>query len=448
MARLSSRVTETPPDHYQPSVQQFSDANQLQQVICGQNHTIGQLQAEIHRLRTREMHGYPLLGFPPNDVLNQQQAVVISNLKGENSRLHGDNASLNQELQQSHAVVMTHKDVIEQSHQQAVELADRIVKLQQDLEQQKKNYEDKVEKHCTCIKGLRNENNLLKQQLTAQASSQLTEPAFANSKKVSDDEIVAIWKTMAYNIRSLAATMLVHCPSQQSLKPGKISGKCALAQMSQEHYQLLKDADMRSGVVEKYLWKSVANRILRSGDAEDLWYVWGGLFGTEFFDVFQEMSEHDMNPAEFEELLRWKSQGAAMIEKTIGIDKAALKDLVKTETEGFLLLSSPETQKDPKAHRDLFVQLGKIYKEALQLSSIFMTSKAHFIVGWAISTQQGNQKVPYNKEFMEAEGWENEPTDKSIVALDVSPGLMKYGTANGSAYGKCTMLVKHGVVLN
>ncbi|KAL3294266.1 hypothetical protein RB213_009173 [Colletotrichum asianum] len=450
MARLSSRVTETPPGHghHQPSVQQFPDANQLQQVVFGQNHTIGQLQAEIHRLRTREMHGYPLLGFPRNDALNQQQAVVISNLQGENSRLHGDISSLHQELQQSNAAVMTHREVIEQSHQQAVELADRIVKLQQDLEQQMKNYEDKVEKHCTCIKDLRDENNLLKQQLTAQASSQLTEPAFANSKKISDDEIVAIWKTMAYNIRSIAATMLVHCPSEQSFKPGKVYGKCTLAQMSEEHYQLLKDGDMRSGVMEKYLWNSVANRILLSGDPDDLWHVWGGFAGTGFFDSFKQMSEHPMKQAEHEELFRWKAQGATMIEKIIGNDKEALRDLVKIEAEGFVLFLSPDQQKDPKARHDLSLQLYKVYKEALKLSSIFMNSKAHFIVKWTVSLQKQNQKVRYNKESMEAEGWENEPNNKSIVALDVSPGLMKFGTANGSAYDKRTTLVKHGVVLN
>lgn len=259
-------------------------------MIFGQNHKIGQLEAEIHRLRTREMHGHPLFGFQPNDALNQRQAVVISNLQGENSRLHGDNSSLHRELKHSHSAVMAHREVIEQSHQHAAELTNRITKLKQDLEQQKKHYEDKIEKHCTNIKDLRDENNLFKQQLAAQASSQLTESAFANSKKVSDDEIVAIWKTMAYNIRSIATAMLVHCPSQQSFKPGKVSSDCTLAQMSQQHYQLLKDEDMRSGVVEKYLWNSVASRILRGGHSDDLWHVWGGFVGTEFFDAFKEMS--------------------------------------------------------------------------------------------------------------------------------------------------------------
>lgn len=155
-----------------------------------------------------------------------------------------------------------------------------------------------------------------------------------------------------------------------------------------------------------------------------------------------------MKKAEYEELHRWKAQGAAMIEKIIGNDKQALKDLAKIEAEGFVLLMSPEKQKDPKARHDLFGQLYKVYMDAVQLSSIVMNSKAHFIVKWTASPQQEDQKVRYNKEFMEAEGWENEPNNKSIVALDVSPGLMKFGTANGSAYDKRTTLVKHGVVLN
>ncbi|KAJ0337092.1 hypothetical protein COL154_013226 [Colletotrichum chrysophilum] len=95
-------------------------------------------------------------------------------------------------------------------------------------------------------------------------------------------------------------------------------------------------------------------------------------------------------------------------------------------------------------HHDLL----SVFGDAVWLFSTFMKSRALFDVHWASQSEFLKESVAYDPAVMEEEVRGNGPDKGRSVVLNISPGLRKIGTADGTDYDRTMVLVKPRVVCN
>ncbi|KAK1624319.1 hypothetical protein BDP81DRAFT_502032, partial [Colletotrichum phormii] len=123
------------------------------------------------------------------------------------------------------------------------------------------------------------------------------EKTIANRKKVSDTAILEIWQQMAYNIRAVATTLLTYCQAKEELEKGFQTCQTTAVGMTPFEYDLLANEDMRSAIV------LISEFFSSNGLVYQLTY----LFGIAAVSL-------DTAP----EFLKWRSEGAAMVEDLFG----------------------------------------------------------------------------------------------------------------------------------
>ncbi|KAK6227406.1 hypothetical protein QIS74_00961 [Colletotrichum tabaci] len=404
------------------------------------------------------MGGFSFWPFGKIDQRADNQSASSGELQAENVRLH-------QQLEKQTSFIDTYKEGQEQAKARASELEkmnaslERQVKkaqarvgeleennsyLERQFEKGQKDHEKESKQRARCINKLEHKIKVLKEQVGARDVVNAGSRRIANASKVSDDAILATWNQMAYNIRSIVASLLTQCPSKEEVIGVLKLISCTFSKLTKAELALLQNDDMRSSIVERYIWLSVSD-VIKGGRCDQTPDVWGGFAGTHLQLAFGAMLGSRKRDTEL--LLRWKAEGSEMIERIIGVDKQALGNLVKEQTHAFSIFMPRDKQKDPSTLKGLYEDIGKIFDQAVQLRSIFMCSRAHFEVRWVEDfSRSKNKTLFYKAESMDAEAWEVELNEKTVVYFGISPGLLKFGAANGVDYDKSKLLVKDRVV--
>ncbi|KAK1995875.1 hypothetical protein LX36DRAFT_581517 [Colletotrichum falcatum] len=313
-------------------------------------------------------------------------------------------------------------------------------KMQQSYDRTVSELMAQIEKRDDQIRGL-------KAQVASHLALRSQDKAIANSRKVSDDDIKASWRTMAYNIESLVATILTGRPSQHDLDHHEHEDKeesCAFCQLDDRQIALLQNENTREIVVEKLVWDAVTRRVFphngicfgRSWDGAP-----GQLLSALFNRLLRKFSRIGNHSAM---LLRWKAESAAMIDRVIGVDDEEMNTAADEEHRGLCAFISHECPDIAATRQSLCQQLRNIFKEAAEIHRIFMQSRAHFY----LDVVNPGEVIYYNPEFHKAEEWDNELSERSIVLLGISPSLVKVGNADGGKYDKSNRLIKASVICN
>jgi hypothetical protein len=111
----------------------------------------------------------------------------------------------------------------------------------------------------------------------------------------------------------------------------------------------------------------------------------------------------------------------------------------------FFLRRSARTDRTEKKINE---QLNEIVQSAIELDKMMMCSKACFMIEWQPPAKKSHSNNRYDKEFMESDIHEVEPSSKSRVKFFMSPILLKTGTADGQKYDTTNVLAKASVVCN
>ncbi|OHE92392.1 hypothetical protein CORC01_12319 [Colletotrichum orchidophilum] len=273
---------------------------------------------------------------------------------------------------------------------------------------------------------------------------------FANSSKVSDASIVAAWARMKYTIEHLASNILTASPTQEDFEHGIgiVDGSCVLNSIDPNQFEQLQNEDMRSFVVEHYIWKAVIGRVFEPGPDGNFGKSWAGTVGMNFTTCFHEFldlcTRKGMNP---DNLIHWKGETGQMIGLMIGVDETELRKVVRMERAAFSKFIPKVGSDYPAKCKKLGKGLSKIFDNALQLQATFMASKAHFYLDRPREQVMGDGCIHFDSGSMTAEGWEKEPLgDGSTVLLNISPALVKVGTADGHHYDSRLLLAKARVI--
>ncbi|KAK1976353.1 hypothetical protein LZ30DRAFT_806039 [Colletotrichum cereale] len=286
----------------------------------------------------------------------------------------------------------------------------------------------------------------LKAQVASRQAVKLQDKAIANSRKVSDDAIKASWKTMAYNIHSLVATILNGSPSGNELDfhgHGDKKESCAFCQLGAHQILLLRqDDDMRASVAEKIVWDAVTQRIF-SRDITRCGKSWARAPGQLLSALFNKLLDAHDKSNDPTMLFRWKAESAAMIDDVVGVDNKELENDVYEEYLGLRTFIPHDCPNMTAARDGLRQELRKVFKEAVEIQRIFMQSRAHFYLDRVGETEG---VVHYDPEYHEAEAWDKKLSERSIVLLGISPSLVKVGNADGGNYNKSTRLIKASVI--
>lgn len=137
-----------------------------------------------------------------------------------------------------------------------------------------------------------------------------------------------------------------------------------------------------------------------------------------------------------------------MIDDMIGVDKQKLKQVADDHAAIFYLFVPRYGVHQNNAMDRLFKNLCKVIGDALTLHGIFMASKAHFMLDRPHAPSRG-RLTRYDSDWMEAESWVNEPLDnRNSLKFPISPGIVKYGTADGEHYDQQLRLFKARVACN
>ncbi|EXF78217.1 hypothetical protein CFIO01_00212 [Colletotrichum fioriniae PJ7] len=318
-----------------------------------------------------------------------------------------------------------------------------------ELAQRESNHRDAMnslkEDHEKLVEQIANLESRLEDFKDAESKTQ----PFANSSKVSDESITAIWAKMRYNINYLANHVLTGCPSERELKDGSINDSCFLCSDGINDYiDQLQDEDMRPFVVEHYIWKTIIGRFFDLGVDGSYEKTWAGTIGKSFITCFEKLlvlcARRQVDPTK---LLYCKAEMGEMIGQMIGVDHPELLRVTQMEITAFAHFI-PKECSDYKVKREkLQKHIIKIFDDALQLRGIFMASRAYFYPKWCHKEVTGGGRIRFDDKSMEAEGWEKEPLcNGNMVLCNISPCLVKVGTADGDSYNSDLLLVKARVV--
>ncbi|KAK1974492.1 hypothetical protein LZ30DRAFT_670166 [Colletotrichum cereale] len=312
------------------------------------------------------------------------------------------------------------------------------------LEQKLSDFERDIRKQEDLACGYQKELNALREQFVDIVAAKSYQQQIADSNKASDDAILEIWKRMAYNINTMATSLLTHCPPKEYLQIQCRHYPSPLLLWMSHQYHLFEDENTRSAIVEHYIWRSIDCRMFGNSRYEEQSAAWGGVSGIQVWFLCRELSLR-LSIQDVPDFCSWRSQGAAIVESLVGRQDQELTMLITADHCSLSLLLSPS---DDSRARILYEELSNIYKDALDLHAIFMKSKAIFCIEWVQLTGLCQGEVPYDPNLMEAEAWTWVPDVNSVVISDISPGLRKFGTADGASFDQQILLVKPKVICN
>ncbi|RDA94394.1 hypothetical protein CP533_2246 [Ophiocordyceps camponoti-saundersi (nom. inval.)] len=259
--------------------------------------------------------------------------------------------------------------------------------------------------------------------------AELPRPYYGDPDKVTDDTITAKWARLEYTIFALVSGCLKMTPDQigQSLsdfvKPNVI-----------EHCK--RKPFLADVVIQKVIWDMICLTIF-SGEGR----LWGGSFGRLFMKMIRQLRTSDPdNIVNLGLISRLKFKIAKDVEELIPQDKDAIKaaanDVINCFS-GFVR----------EGKREVFEKyVHKIFKKALKIQSIFIRSKAIFVVHLHPGSE-GDRFDPNKMRINITDSWDLENEDLRLDFF-VSPGVVKIGTAGGDKFDCSGFVCKGSVVVH
>lgn len=165
----------------------------------------------------------------------------------------------------------------------------RAEKLESQMVKQELDHQIQIEKLQGDNRALKHHIDELSTQLAAAEVAAAKNQLFANSSKVSDDEILLIWGKMAYTIEGMVNTVLTGRPSEEDLEDSRNDPSCVLRWMSPSQVRLLQNDDIQPSIVEKYIWLALVCRIFGSGPDGSIGKSWAGKTGECFSIVLTKL---------------------------------------------------------------------------------------------------------------------------------------------------------------
>ncbi|KAF3804987.1 hypothetical protein GCG54_00005732 [Colletotrichum gloeosporioides] len=440
----SATVMADNPSTYQQSHSQHSfGTKNLSEVIKKKNKTMNRQWRKIKKLE-KELEKCS----KPRPV--QQDANVIL-LRAEVEKLNRELLLKEEKYtsRQEYVVsyleksISNYREQLHKAEEKDLQQTQTVQHLQDQISQLEEGYQGAIQQLQVDISTLQNNNKKLTSQLMEKKASIAKAKSLAKAGKVSDDAILSLWKKMKYSIHNLASTILTECPSWEEIEANIKAPGCLLSILSKRIYGFLQDEDTRSSVVELLIWDMLLREVFKPFSQTLSGVCWGGLEGECFSVMVEGMAGTALKKdAEAKSFFHWKAEGGRMIGDLIGVDKEKLKQVADDHAAIFYLFVSRNGVRNHNGMDRLFKNLCKIIEDALVLHGIFMASKAHFMLDRPHAPSRG-RLTRYDADWMEAESWVKEPLDhRSSLKFPISPGLVKYGTADGEHYDQQLRLVK------
>ncbi|KAI8315807.1 hypothetical protein K4K59_000744 [Colletotrichum sp. SAR11_240] len=437
-------ITTASDEHQEVNIFSLINIEDLQTVIEKRDRKILRLQKKLeHRSSwfTTRTHTHWVEDKTTVSLLKEEIEDLKSSLHRQNREWYDHCQTLQRQIEESTwelENVNNHYDKVALKAQQAEEkLAGKELNYNTLVNRLQRNIDDLTAQNKTLISKLETAN-------TSKGRPQRS----ADPSKVTDDAIVRIWDKMRYGINKLANHVLTRCPPENSLMNRMSDVSCVLSHMTNRDIAALKDEDYRSCVVEKYIWHAIISSSLQQNNDGDFTRAWAGTVGQSFSLVVDEMLEIvEKKAMDLTNLFQWKATGGKMIEEMWGTDHGEFRKYVKEMTEVFAEFLPRDSKSQVKKQDKLSEGLCKVLEYALELQVIFMSSKAHFYIDWP-SIQSSGQDISYDADSMDAEGYETPLDERSIVLFQLSPSLMKVGTADGDSYDQSMRLIKARVICN
>lgn len=285
MTNHASPTAESPSGRSAQAIRHWRPVVEHERAIEREQRRADLSEADNRLLRERlEMTRMGSLTFWPFGRIDQQadnQTASIGEMQAENFRLR-------QQLEKITSSIDTYMKGQEQAKARVSELEKKNSSLERQVEKGQKDYEIDIKRHAHYINKLEHKIKALKEQVAARDVVNAGSQRIANASKVSDDAILAIWNQMAYNVRSIVASLLTQCPSKEEVTGIVKLVPCEVSKLIKADFALLQNDDIRSSLVERYLWQS-ASDVIRGGSCDRTPDVWGGFAGTHLRLAFDAM---------------------------------------------------------------------------------------------------------------------------------------------------------------
>ncbi|KAI8691182.1 hypothetical protein NCS56_00110000 [Fusarium sp. Ph1] len=269
--------------------------------------------------------------------------------------------------------------------------------------------------------------------------------SLANPTKATDDVVRGKWKTLNYNIRTLACSLAKSPPSL----PLDDVAEIRLSWACRSFRKHLQDEDYRELMLRAYLWIMVNDMVFDAGGL-----VRGGPGVADLKNIrdhiISRIGQEDTqdHPVTCQQAARWFSQGSSMLSHLWGDDPESVRSLANEETRRLRPFFPAHNESFDRADKKVWDDIKVIIECAVELDQIFMGSKAIFQIHWKDESQNPSMRRRFNSETMDAIGYEKEPSPRSFVKMHVSPFLYKLGNADGQMYDCRMLLAKASVVCN
>ncbi|RGP70493.1 hypothetical protein FSPOR_4068 [Fusarium sporotrichioides] len=249
--------------------------------------------------------------------------------------------------------------------------------------------------------------------------------SLVNASKETDGTIIGLWTQIAYDIRQLAH-LLANPPGTQELDDNVTR---RLRFITADYRKFFSDEDHCIDLMQGYLWVMLKNS------------VFDGKISSGNYDS-PECKVALANAA------RCLAQMSTMFSELWDEDGTLINSVINEETKIMEPFSPKHHGRTDRADQKVRRQLKDIFRAALKLDRIILTSKAIFERRWQDPFQKPGGFQLFNEDYMTSDNHETVLTPKSRILFCVSPMLLKTGTADGQNYDSMIVLQKAKVVCN
>ncbi|GKU05176.1 hypothetical protein FLAG1_04570 [Fusarium langsethiae] len=233
----------------------------------------------------------------------------------------------------------------------------------------------------------------------------------ANASKETDGTIKVLWTQIAYGIRQVAHS-LANSPSAHVLDD-TVTHRLRL--LTADYGKFLSSPDHCVDIMQGYLWLVVMDRVFNSNRP-----LWGGPHSTSLKrakDCLYERMFLDKNDGPEHELVlangaRCFAQISTMFSELWDQDEALFNRAVDDETKLMGPFFLKHHGRNDRAEKNIRDQLKDIFRTALELDKITLTSRAFFQRRWQDAFQKPGGLQLFNEDYMTSANHETVLTPK------------------------------------
>ncbi|KAL7936287.1 hypothetical protein V8C35DRAFT_333333 [Trichoderma chlorosporum] len=300
-------------------------------------------------------------------------------------------------------------------------LHEQIASLQSEIEREGSSHEDE-------IFTLNEENKTLRIEMERLLTSNTSD---FGTKKASDDTIRSIWWKLSYKVKNIVSNYFTEWPEEDTVFINGIKYDRNTQLISADEM-----IDLQRSLQRRQLWRALFHNIF-SGNGKDC----HGNIGGTFARLLSKQNPNGLPDSQYLQMIS-KMKSALDLdlkEKGEPSSRVCLEQLVQATVAHFkhLVVS--------KKLYEFEEDLKKIFRDAWQLHTDTMASKAIFIMQWSEYGDENNT-CHYNPDTMEFFGSDDttSASDRTIGVIE-TPLLWKIGNGDGENFDSTMILCKHCV---